>query len=105
MNKISVDQLKKKKDSNHSFTLLDVREPHEYYMSDLEGTTRIPYDQLEERCGELSKSDEIIILCRTGNSASDAQKILIEKGFENTAVLDGGINKWAEVIDPSMPQY
>jgi rhodanese-related sulfurtransferase len=105
MNKISVEQLKEKRDQNHSFILLDVREPHEYYMSDLEGTTRIPLDQLQERAEELNRSDEIIIMCRSGNSASDAQKDLIEKGFENTWVLDGGINKWAERIDPSMPQY
>lgn len=102
---ISVETLKKKRENNESFVLLDVRDAHEYYISDMGGTTRIPYDQLGEKHKELDPDDEIVVMCRSGNSAADAAKLLREKGFENVSVLKGGINEWAKKIDPSLPQY
>lgn len=105
MKETTVEDLKKKRDNSESFVLLDVREAHEYYISDIDGTTRIPYDDLEKRYEELNSEEEIITLCRTGNSASDAVKLLESKGFEKVSVLKGGINEWAKKIDPSLSQY
>ncbi len=105
MKETTVEELKKKRDNNDSFVLLDVREAHEYYISDIDGTTRIPYDDLENRIDELNPEDEIITLCRTGNSASDAVELLESKGFKNASVLKGGINEWAKIVDPSLSQY
>ena len=105
MTEITVEELKTKRDNSESFVLLDVREAHEYYISDIDGTTRIPYDDLKSRYEELNHDDEIITLCRTGNSASDAVDFLESKGFENASVLKGGINEWAKKIDPSLAQY
>lgn len=105
MNEITVKELKTKKDNNDSFTLLDVREAHEYYISDLDGTTRIPLEELKNRLNELEKEDEIVVLCRSGNSAGDAVKLLIENDFKNVRNLKGGINEWAKEIDPTLPEY
>jgi len=105
MKETTAEELKEKRDNNESFTLLDVREPHEYYISDLDGTTRIPYDQLDSQSNELDPEDEIIIMCRSGSSAADATNLLNEKGFKKVSVLKGGINEWAKKIDPSLPQY
>lgn len=105
MKETTVEELKEKQDSNSSFVLLDVREAHEYYIADMDGTTRIPYNELDSRYEELNPEDEIIIMCRTGNSASDAADLLQKKGFDNTSVLKGGINEWAKKIDPSLSQY
>lgn len=105
MNRISVEELKKKFDNNESFILLDVREAHEYYISDMEGTTRIPFHDLKDNMDKLEKSDEIITLCRSGNTATDASKLLIENGFTNVSALKGGINEWAKKIDSSLPEY
>lgn len=107
MKETTVEELKKKRENSESLILLDVREPHEYYMSDLDGTTRIPYDDLTGRLDEIEKNKEteIIVLCRSGNSAGDAVKILEKNGFSNVSRLTGGINEWAAKIDPSIPQY
>ncbi|WP_069131157.1 rhodanese-like domain-containing protein [Rhodohalobacter halophilus] len=98
-------ELKQKRDNNESFVLLDVREPHEYYIADLDGTTRIPYDQLETESDSLDPNEEIVVLCRSGSSAADAAKLLEKKGFNNVSVLKGGINEWGKQIDPTLPQY
>src|SRR6056297_2128656 len=105
MKETTVEELKIKRDNNESFTLLDVREAHEYYISDIDGTTRIPYNDLESRHEELNPDNEIITICRTGNSASDAVELLESKGFKNVSVLKGGINELAKKIDPSLAQY
>lgn len=105
MKETTVEELKEKRDNNDSFVLLDVRDAHEYYIADIDGTTRIPYDDLDSLFEELNTEDEIITICRSGNSASDAVKLLESKGFENASVLKGGINEWAKKIDPSLPQY
>ena len=105
MKETTVEELKQRRDKDDSFTLLDVRESHEYYMSDLDGTTRIPYEELPGRLDELSKDDEIIVMCRSGNSAADAVKLLDKNGFAKVSVLKGGINEWARKIDPTLPEY
>lgn len=105
MKETTAKELKARLDSGNDFTLLDVREPHEYYMADLEGTTRIPFDELNSRMEELDKNQEIIVMCRSGSSAGDAVKLLTENGFDKSSRLKGGINEWAEKIDPSIPQY
>lgn len=101
----TVEELKEKRENNDTFVLLDVREPHEYYISDLDGTKRIPFDQLDSQSSNLNPEDEIIIMCRSGSSAADAEKLLNEKGFKKVSVLKGGINEWAQKIDTSLPQY
>ncbi|MFO7798497.1 rhodanese-like domain-containing protein [Rhodohalobacter sp.] len=105
MKETTVEELKTKRDNSESFILLDVRETHEYYISDIDGTTRIPYDDLKNRYEELNPDDEIITICRTGSSASDAVEFLESKGFESASVLKGGINEWAKKVDPSLVQY
>ena len=105
MKETTAEELKARLDNEESFILLDVREPHEYYMADLEGTTRIPFDELIDRMDELDKNQDIIVLCRSGSSAGDAVNLLNEKGFEKSSRLKGGINEWAEKIDPSIPKY
>lgn len=105
MKETTVEELKNKKEIGEDFTLLDVREPHEYYMADLDGTTRIPLDELPKRLDELDREEEIIVMCRSGNSAADAVELLNQNGFEKARRLEGGINKWAEKIDNTMSQY
>lgn len=105
MKEITVEELKNRKENGDNFILLDIREPHEYYMADLDGTTRIPFGELPEKLSELNKNEEIIVMCRSGNSAGDAVQLLDENGFDKAFRLSGGINEWAAKIDPSMSQY
>ena len=57
MKETTVEELKTKRDNSESFVLLDVRDAHEYYISDIDGTTRIPYDDLKNRYEELNTND------------------------------------------------
>ena len=106
MKEITVEELKKKIDQKESFLLLDVREPFEAHISNIDtDSTLIPLADLTGRIQELDETQEIIVLCRSGNRSGKACEMLEENGFANVANLKGGINEWAVKIDPSLPQY
>ena len=106
MKEITAEELKQKINNGEPFTLLDVRDAHELFISDIEAEKiNIPYDDLKSRFGELSKESEIVAMCRSGSSSSDACKLLADAGFKNVASLRGGINEWASKIDPSLSIY
>lgn len=104
MNEITVQQLKEKKDTNASFLLLDVREVFEYSVSNL-GGINIPLGHLPSRLDELAgyKNSEIIVSCRSGGRSFQACQFLQKQGFTNVSNLVGGIYRWSEEIDPSLP--
>lgn len=101
---ITVQELKQKRENGDSFFLLDVRDYHEYLVSNIDGY-HIPYDELENRLDEISdhKQSELIVMCRSGNTSMDACKKLQEAGFNNVISLKGGMKRWAKDIDPSLP--
>jgi adenylyltransferase/sulfurtransferase len=85
--------------------LLDVREPHELQISRLEGATLIPYGQLAARLSELNSAEEVVVFCKSGNRSAYALELLASAGFRKIKHLKGGINAWAEAVDPSLPVY
>ncbi len=107
MKEITVQELKEKIDSGEPFTFLDVRDPFELHISNIEDieSINIPLSQLSSNLSELDRSEEIIIMCRSGNRSGKACELLQQEGFENAANLKGGINEWARTIDTSLPVY
>jgi len=87
------------------FVLLDVREPQEWDISRLPGATLIPLSRLPYALGELSTADPIVAYCRSGIRSRKALQILQDNGFRKLRNLTGGINAWAETVDPSVPRY
>jgi len=106
MNNITVEELHKRKENGENPFLLDVRELFEYDIANLEGEI-IPLGELEFRLYEIEdrKEEEIIVYCRTGSRSTTACDLLQSNGFSNVRNLDGGINEWAQKIDPTMPVY
>ncbi|MEX2477055.1 MAG: rhodanese-like domain-containing protein [Gracilimonas sp.] len=104
MNFITVHELNEKKETGDPFLLIDVREHHEYLVSNIDGH-HIPYNDLKTRLSEIDdhKDEEIIVMCRSGNTSKDAAQLLIDNGFNNVFSLEGGMKKWAKEIDPSLP--
>lgn len=63
--RIKKEELKKKMDSKEEFTLLDVRNPTDYANSNIkiQGSVRIPLNELEIRLKELDKNKEVVAYC------------------------------------------
>jgi adenylyltransferase/sulfurtransferase len=99
------EELKQKMDAGEkNLFVLDVREPNEYQICNLGGTL-IPLNELPKRVGELDASKEIVVHCKGGGRSAKAVEYLKQQGFSNVHNLVGGINAWAERIDPTVPKY
>jgi sulfur-carrier protein adenylyltransferase/sulfurtransferase len=102
---ISVQELKQKMDSNGAFTIVDVREPFEYEIARIEGSKLIPLGELPSRFGKLPADGEIILVCKSGTRSAHAAELLRTAGFRRAYSLAGGIDAWADEIDPAMQKY
>ncbi len=87
--------------------LLDVRQPHEWDIVNLEsdGAVIIPLAELQDRLDELPADREIVVYCRTGARSASAAQMLADEGFSTVFNLVGGIHAWVDEIDPSLPKY
>ena len=87
--------------------LLDVRQPHEWDIVNLEtdGAVLIPLAELPGRLDELPTDREIVVYCRTGARSATAAQMLTQEGFSAVFNFAGGIHAWADEIDPSLPKY
>ena len=70
--------------------LLDVREPVELALEQVPGAVNIPLGQLRLRLGELPRDRDILIICRSGQRAYLATRILLQHGF-TARNLSGGM--------------
>ncbi len=101
---ISVHHLKQRLDGGEDLLLLDVREPYEYKIANLQGLL-VPLGQLHEKVGELDRSRQIVVYCHHGNRSAFAVQFLKNQGFERVLNLAGGIDQWSREVDPSVPRY
>jgi adenylyltransferase/sulfurtransferase len=101
---MTVDELKKRLERGDDLFVLDVREPHEYQICNIGGYL-IPLNDLPRRVSELDSSREIVVHCKTGGRSAKAADFLRQSGFSKVHNLAGGINAWAERVDPKVPKY
>ena len=101
---ITARELAERVKSNH-LKLLDVREPHELQISALEGAVNIPLGQLAAHLSELDSAEDMVVFCKGGTRSARALELLVSAGFKKVKNLKGGINAWAQEVDPSLPLY
>jgi len=102
---ITPTELKRKMEAREPFTLLDVREPHEYQICRIPGSRLIPLGEVPRRMSELDSADEIVVHCKSGMRSAKAAELLMKAGFRKIHNLKGGILAWAEQVDASVPRY
>ncbi|MGH9365531.1 MAG: molybdopterin-synthase adenylyltransferase MoeB [Thermoanaerobaculia bacterium] len=102
---ISVEELKALRDRGADFVLVDVREPHEVAICAFPESVKIPLGTLPANLSQLSTADEIVVHCKTGPRSAKAVQFLRQAGFKKVRNLAGGIQRWAEQIDPTVPRY
>lgn len=101
---ITPRELKTRLDRGDDLFILDVREPHEFQICNLNGYL-IPLGELPRRVHELDSSREIVAHCRSGKRSAEAVDFLRKAGFRKILNLKGGILAWSDEVDPSVPKY
>jgi len=102
---ISVRDYQALRERGEDHVLVDVREPHEYRIVHLEGSTLIPLGTLPAREEELDRSRLIVLYCHHGPRSRAATEYLRGRGFPRVRNLDGGIDAWSREVDPAVPRY
>ncbi|MFC5379263.1 rhodanese-like domain-containing protein [Aquipuribacter nitratireducens] len=76
--------------------VLDVRTPAEFETAHVPGSYNVPLDTLREHREELRNhlDEDVVLVCRSGVRATQAEQALAGVGLPNLRVLDGGIVAW-----------
>jgi molybdopterin/thiamine biosynthesis adenylyltransferase/rhodanese-related sulfurtransferase len=84
--------------------LIDVREQNEWDESHLEAAVHIPQGELIERVDEVAAdaSERVLLYCRTDNRSARMADLLEGMGYDNVAVVRGGIVAWDEAGLPTV---
>jgi adenylyltransferase/sulfurtransferase len=102
---ITVGELKQKLDSDgEAFELIDVREPHEHQICNLDEARLVPLNEVPQKLAEFDSSKQYIVHCKMGGRSAQAVELMRQAGLDATNVK-GGITAWAKEIDPDMPTY
>lgn len=94
----------------YDIQLVDVREPWEYQLVRLEDydALLVPLGQLQQQMQQtettLDKNKPVAVICHHGIRSAHACYLLERLGFD-TINISGGIDRWAQELDPSMPLY
>ncbi|MEJ2752005.1 MAG: molybdopterin-synthase adenylyltransferase MoeB [Candidatus Promineifilaceae bacterium] len=104
---ITPAELKRRLDNGDVLQIVDVREPHEWEISNLEdlGAFLVPQNEILEHMGELDMTRDIVVMCRSGARSASVIRELQKHGFQRLLNLEGGINEWAREVDGSLPVY
>jgi adenylyltransferase/sulfurtransferase len=98
-------ELKERLDRGEPIVVVDVREPQEYQINRIPGSTLIPLGELPQRYEELDPDAAIVCQCKSGMRSAKATAFLRGIGFKNVRNLAGGILGWIDQVDPSQPKY
>jgi adenylyltransferase/sulfurtransferase len=102
---MTVHELRDALESDHPPIVIDVREAEELDISRLESAIHVPISEIPTRVPQLERDASYAILCRSGARSSDVTRYLRAQGFPNVENVEGGINAWAEWIDPRLTIY
>lgn len=101
----TVQELKEMIEREENFLLIDVREPYEYAICNL-NSTLIPMYDLPDNLDKIPHDKTVIIHCRSGaRSERMVEYLQSAHNFNNLYNLKGGILAWANEIDNSLTTY
>jgi rhodanese-related sulfurtransferase len=84
--------------------LVDVRETWEVELAALPGALVLPLMRLPELVEAIDPDVPVIAYCHHGIRSAQAAGYLLTRGFD-VRHLAGGIDAWADEVDPEMRRY
>ncbi|HVI95777.1 MAG TPA: rhodanese-like domain-containing protein, partial [Anaeromyxobacter sp.] len=102
---ITVAELAARRRRGDDFDLVDVREPHEWDIGRIEGARLAPLSSFADTLRTFDSARDVFVYCKSGARSAKAVRQLQEAGFRRVWNVEGGILRWAEEIDPTVPRY
>ena len=85
--------------------LLDVRESWEYQIAHIAGAQLMPMHTVPAKIDQLDAHADIVAICHHGMRSMQIARFLEHAGFDHIYNLQGGVDAWAQSVDPNMPTY
>src|SRR5688500_13644437 len=101
---LSAPELKALIDSGTTFEFVDVRSDEEREMAKIEGS-RLLDQAYHDHLLTLDRDTMIVCQCHHGIRSQSAAEYFTQQGFKNVSNLQGGIEAWSLLVDPSVPRY
>ena len=106
MDEITPAELKQRLDNGDDIQIVDVREDNEVAIGRIPNSIHIPLGQILSRMKDLDPSRETVVHCKMGGRSARAIEALKHSGFQGKLInLKGGILRWSDEVDPSVPKY
>jgi rhodanese-related sulfurtransferase len=105
MDEITPQDLKQRLSTPGAPLLLDVRQDWETKLCRLPNSVHIPIEEIEGRTEELDPESEIVVYCHAGVRSAAVGQYLRQLGFKSVKNLAGGVDAWAQKVEPGMRRY
>jgi adenylyltransferase/sulfurtransferase len=102
---IQPSQLAARLEGGEQLEIIDVREPYEWQINHIPGARLVPLDHIASEIPRLDKKKETILYCKVGERSMYAAHQLADAGVAEVRNLAGGILRWIDEVDPTMPRY
>jgi rhodanese-related sulfurtransferase len=102
---IGVEDLKVWRDEGREFGVLDVRETWEYEICRVEGSLNVPMAAVPDSLERLPPDGPLVVVCHHGGRSMRVVSWLREQGVDRAVNVSGGVDRWAECVEPGMQRY
>lgn len=102
---ITPTELQEKIRRGDRFRLIDVREPLEFAVAQIENAELLSLSRAGEWIDELEAAEEIVFFCHHGVRSANVCEYLSRQGFEKLYNLAGGIDSYSLEVDKNVPRY
>ena len=101
---LSAPDLKTLRERGTAIELVDVRTPDERAIATIDGS-RLLDQAYHDALLLLDRDTPIVFQCHHGVRSQHAAEYFRRAGFRNLYNLQGGIDAWSALVDPSVPRY
>lgn len=99
---ITPKALKARLDSGEDIPIIDIREVWELHQSRLAEAIHIPMNDIPDSLDQIPIDKPVVLMCHLGQRSAFVVDWMIGQGYDNLYSLAGGIDAWAEEVDPSV---
>ena len=90
---------------DQSVKLVDVRSREEFEAVHIDGSVLLSQDVMRQLMASGSNTNPIVVVDHQGKNGLDAAAYFIGHGLQNVRCLRGGIDAWAQEVDPQVRRY
>jgi rhodanese-related sulfurtransferase len=88
-----------------SVKVIDVRSREEFEAVQIAGAVLLSQPVMQELMASGSNTNPIVVVDHQGKNGLDAAAYFMGHGLQNVRCLRGGIDAWAQEVDPKMRRY